>query len=105
MEKLYWMNGIKFVGLLKKHGYAWQGGGKVGSGTSIMEQIIKDAYAYVIAVNHVKKTLGIYPLEIYAPGSPTADAEKYKKVVDRCGNFADLENDLMSIGVGGEITC
>lgn len=105
MEKLYWINGIKFIELLKKHGYTWQSGEKVGSGTSIVEKIIKDAYAHVIAVNHVKKTLGIYPLEIYAPGSPTENAEKYQKVVDRCGDFADLENDLMTIGVRGETTC
>lgn len=105
MERLYWINGIGFVALLKKHGFTWQGGEKVGSGKSIIEQIMDDAYAYVIAVNHAKKTLGIYPLEIYAPDSPTANAEKYKRIVDLCGNFNDLETDLVSMRIGGETLC
>lgn len=105
MERLYWINGISFVGLLKNCGYQWQSGQNVGCGTNIMEQCLDDAYAYVIGVNHFKKTLGIYPLEIYAPGSPTADAEKYKRVVDRCGSLDDLKKDLLSVCVKGEKIC
>lgn len=105
MERFYWINGIGFVGLLKKYGYTWQSGENVGNGKSIIERIIEDAYAHVIVVNHVKKTLGIYPLEIYAPGSPTADAEKYNRVVDMCGSLDDLKNDLLSVCVKGEKPC
>ena len=105
MERLYWMNGIAFVGLLKTYGYKWQSGQNVGSGTNTMELNINDKYAYVIGVNLLKKTLGIYPLEIYAPESPTANAEKYKEIVDKCGSFDDLKNDLASVSAKGEKTC
>lgn len=105
MEKLYWINGIAFVGLLNKYGYKWPGGEIVGGGMSGMEQMMEDQYAHVISVDHLKKTLRVVPLEIYAPGSPTANAEKYKKIVDICGSLKDLKNDLASANIEGEKIC
>lgn len=93
MTKYYWINGNEFIGLLKEHGYKWQGGGNVGEGGGL-EKYIPDEYAHVPAIDHQKKILSIFPLEIYAPGSPTRDNEKYQKIVDMCGDLEDLKNDL-----------
>lgn len=85
MEIFYWVDGLEFVSLLKKHGYCWKSGNElIGSGKCIYEKIMEEGYSYVPVIDHENKTVGLYPLEIYAPNSPTRDDEKFKKIADRC---------------------
>lgn len=104
MEKLYWINGIGYINLLKKHGYVWLSGTEMGTGSGI-EKFLEEGYSDVISVNYSNKTVGIVPLEIYASDSPTANAEKFRKIADLCGNLEDLENDLITESAKGEKAC
>lgn len=95
MSKFYWLDGTSFIKLLNFHRYSWQSGYAVGSGESVIERTMENNCAYVITANHSQKTIGIYPLEIYVPGSPTQNDEKYNKIVNMCGSIEDLENDIL----------
>lgn len=95
MEKFYWVDGDGFIKLLAANGYVWSiGESPVGSGENINEKFIVPGYSYVPVIDYDAKTLKLYPLEIYAPNSPTADREKFKAITDKCGDFDDLKHDV-----------
>lgn len=99
MESYYWVNGKAFLKPFALYGYTWAGmcTYPVGSGQSVIERSLDDNYAIVIFADHKKKEISCYPLEIYAPGSPTADPEKYQHMVDKCGDIDVLEKDLIAM--------
>lgn len=102
MTKMYYVEGIEWIKTLRDADYEWKAGYKLGDGTSLIERIIKQENqekitANVITIDHQYKTVQVFPAEVLAPGSPTADAEKLEKVLNQCGDFEELKKDLETV--------
>lgn len=100
MRKMYYLEGTEWIKVLGDANYEWKTGNKLGSGTDIVERIIKKGNqdkitASVISIDHQYKTVGVFPAEIYAPDSPTADAEKLERILNQCSDYEELKYIVM----------
>lgn len=95
MKQMYLINGNSWLKLLQEHGYTWGSihGDPVGSGT-IGESCVDNQHSYCFTLDHTEKVVCWFPLEIYAPDSPTANKEKFDYFVAKCASEEELIKNL-----------
>lgn len=100
MNKMYYLIGSEWIQSLAEQGYKWASGQLLGNRECICERMIiednanEKKYTSIITLDLNKKEVRIFPAEIYAEGSPTANKEKLDKILSMCGDLEDLIKDI-----------